>query len=87
MSTAMHLTPAQLQRINAMQLVDNASYSQYAFNRRRSPAITPERWAKIWPNQAALEARYQFERMMQERAGVFAAFRNGEASTLERPGE
>lgn len=43
-------------------IVDELTYSNYAFNRRRSPQITPERWARVFGAQsAALEARFQAE--------------------------
>ena len=43
------------------EAVDSASYASYAYNRRWSPEITPERWARVFPNAAALETRYQKE--------------------------
>lgn len=47
------------------QVVDYLTYRNYFFNRVRSPEISPERWARIYPNAAELEARYQQE-MLEE---------------------
>lgn len=44
--------------VNPAQLVDELTYTNYAHNRRLSPHITPERWAKIYPNAEAMEARF-----------------------------
>lgn len=43
-------------------IVDELTYINYAFNRERSPHITPARWAKVYPRAAELEARYQAEK-------------------------
>ena len=43
------------------QLVDALTYANYKFNRMRSPEITPEQWAKIYPQAEQLEERYQRE--------------------------
>ena len=47
--------------MTAGQLVDALTYASYKFNRMRSPEITPERWAKIYPQAEHLEAHYQAE--------------------------
>lgn len=53
------------------EIVSDLTYSCYAFNRRNSPSITPERWARIFgPNAAALEARFQKELAAQEAASA-----------------
>lgn len=45
-----------------LELVDELTYRNYAHNRRISPGVTPERWAKAYgPTAAAMEARYQRE--------------------------
>ena len=41
------------------QVVDYLTYANYAHNRRLSPEISPERWAKIYPDAAKLEAKFQ----------------------------
>lgn len=40
-------------------LIDDAIYRNYAFNRTRSPSITPKQWALIFGDTTQLEARYQ----------------------------
>ena len=42
-------------------LIDELIYSNYAYNRQRSPAITPEGWSTVFPTWQTLEARYQQE--------------------------
>ena len=37
-------------------------YIGYATNRDQRPDISPERWAAIYPNAEALEAKYQAEK-------------------------
>lgn len=45
-----------------LELVDELTYRNYAHNRRISPGVTPERWAKAYgPTSVAMEARYQAE--------------------------
>ena len=46
---------------DARALIAEAQYQSYAYNRCRSPLRAPERWAGIWENWEALEARYQKE--------------------------
>ena len=46
---------------NPNGFVDELVYLSYAHNRRESPHITPERWAKIFPDAGIIEARFQFE--------------------------
>ena len=40
-------------------VVDYLTYCSYAHNRRIAPHISPERWAKIYPDAAKLEAKFQ----------------------------
>jgi hypothetical protein len=44
-------------------LMADLTYSNYKFNRERSPHIPPERWAQVFGSSAwvMLEARYQRE--------------------------
>ena len=44
------------------EVIDHLTYCNYRHNRRLRPDIEPERWALIYPNAAAMEARYQAER-------------------------
>lgn len=39
-------------------IVDELTYRSYAHNRRMFPHVAPERWAVIFSNAEALEARY-----------------------------
>lgn len=47
--------------MNAAVLVDELTYRCYAHNRGLDPSVTPEAWAKVFPNAAAMEERYQRE--------------------------
>ena len=42
-------------------LIAELTYRNYAHNRRRSPRITPEDWARIYPDAEAMERRFQEE--------------------------
>jgi len=42
----------------AKQIINEAIYLNYVFNRKNSPPITPEQWGKIYPNVEELERRY-----------------------------
>ena len=46
---------------SAAEIVGDLTYINYAFNRQRSPQISPERWALIYPRAAELEEHYQEE--------------------------
>jgi hypothetical protein len=48
--------------MTARDLVDDLTFAAYAHNRDIAPHVTPERWAKVFPNAAAMEERYQHER-------------------------
>lgn len=48
-------------KMSDKQLVDRLTYSSYKFNRLRSPQISPQRWAAIFPQGPALEAMFQME--------------------------
>lgn len=41
------------------QIVDEAIYRCYAFNRLHDPEIPAERWAKVFNKAAELEAKFQ----------------------------
>jgi hypothetical protein len=44
-------------------IVSDLTFLNYAYNRDRSPEITPERWAKVYgPNTETMEMRYQREK-------------------------
>lgn len=45
----------------AKDIADELTYRSYASNRRRSPWIAPERWARVYENAAEMERRYQQE--------------------------
>lgn len=45
-------------------LIDRLTFINYACNRDAAPEITPERWARIYPNVEALEAKYQAEKVI-----------------------
>ena len=45
--------------MSALDVIDYLTYANYAHNRRISPDISPERWARIYPNADKLEAKYQ----------------------------
>ena len=46
-------------------LVCELTYINYAHNRRLSPHIAPDRWARIYPNAEAMEKRFQAESMKE----------------------
>lgn len=46
---------------NTKRLVDDLTYASYAWNRRRSPMIAPERWVGVFPNWQEMEERFQKE--------------------------
>ena len=44
------------------QIVDELTYRSYAYNRERSPEVSPERWEKVFGPQAKqMEMRLQAE--------------------------
>lgn len=45
------------------EMLDDLTYRSYSYNRSLSPNIKPWQWARIFPDAAALEARYQQELM------------------------
>lgn len=54
-------------------LFDLLTYRSYAHNRLESPEVSPERWARIFPNAAAMEKRFvrEFEAaLMQSTTGI-----------------
>ena len=51
----------QAERNLAEKLFSELTYASYAHQRRISPEVSPERWAKIFPRAQAMEARYQEE--------------------------
>ena len=40
------------------QLVEEATYANYRFNRRNNPSVTVEAWGKMFQDVEALEQRY-----------------------------
>ena len=49
--------------MKAVEIVDELTYRSYAENRRRSPDISPERWAKVFGVGAVqMEERFHSER-------------------------
>lgn len=47
--------------ISTKKVIDELTYASYAFNRKHSPAITPEKWGTIFDNVLLLEERFQKE--------------------------
>ncbi len=48
------------------ELIDELTYRNYAHNRRISPNVSPERWAKSYgPTVAALEERFLREHVTE----------------------
>src|SRR5438477_4022727 len=45
----------------AVTLIDELTYRCYRFNRKTSPVITPQQWASIFTDTAAMEQRFQRE--------------------------
>jgi Zn/Cd-binding protein ZinT len=43
------------------ELINNLIYRSYAYNRNRTPEITPEQWQGVYPNTHELERQYQEE--------------------------
>ena len=54
-------------KMTPSQIVSELTYSCYAFNRRNSPHITPEEWARIFGPSAtaAMEERFRKEREVE----------------------
>ena len=51
-----------MQQISVEELLSELAYANYAYNRRRSPRVTPEQWAKVYGEKAGeMEERYQRE--------------------------
>lgn len=50
------------------ELISELTYSCYRYNRDRSPEITPEGWARVFPTGPELERRYQEDTCAQEAA-------------------
>ena len=48
-------------RTTYRQLVSEATYTCYRYNRNRSPDVTPEQWGRIFPNVELLEQQYREE--------------------------
>jgi hypothetical protein len=47
---------------NPGDIVQDAIYVSYKFNRDRSPDITPEGWQSVFGDTRLMEVRYQRER-------------------------
>jgi len=60
--------PTNRGMMDSESLLGELLYINYAFNRDRAPHITPEQWAKCYPEAAALEARYQAEKALAKAA-------------------
>lgn len=56
---------------NPKELLAQLMYSSYRFNRLHAPKITPEQWAKVFPNAAALENAFQTERAIESLSGYY----------------
>lgn len=55
-------TPQGRYAMTASQLVDELTYRNYAWNRKRSPAVTPDQWATVYGSSTAeMERRFQRE--------------------------
>jgi len=47
------------------ELIDELTYTNYKYNRDRSPEITPEQWKVVYGGRITkMEARYQHEKLM-----------------------
>lgn len=65
-------------------LFDLLTYRSYAHNRLESPEVSPERWARIFPNAAAMEKRFvrEFEAaLMQSTTGILDVADQGRSTT------
>lgn len=43
------------------ELIDELTYRSYAYNRLRSPDISPERWSKIYGDTKLMEIKFHNE--------------------------
>lgn len=49
-------------KLDPQRLVSDLTYINYAYNRRRSPDVSPERWEKVYgPQTWVMEERFQRE--------------------------
>lgn len=55
-----------MNRDEAQQIVDELTYVNYACNRDAAPEVPAERWVRMFPNGAVLEARYQAEKAINK---------------------
>lgn len=46
---------------NILDIVANATYMCYAYNRKRAPDITPQQWRTIFKDTLEYEKKYQEE--------------------------
>jgi hypothetical protein len=44
------------------ELIDELTYRNYSYNRKRSPEIPAEKWRKVFSNADKMEKRFQAER-------------------------
>lgn len=51
----------KLESVKPEELVDHLIYMSYRHNRKLSPEITPEMWARIFGPTEAMEAQFQQE--------------------------
>ncbi len=61
METTVVTIGANTSNADLHSLIDDAAYRCYAYNRTRTPNVSPERWAKFVPNVEALEQKFQEE--------------------------
>lgn len=57
--------------MTAAEVTQEAMYQSYAFNRRRTPGITPDQWRLVFGDHAEVfEVRYQQEQQPADTKGT-----------------
>lgn len=56
-----NVNAATITREETDSLIDELTYRNYYWNRKRRPDISADRWAAIYANAEAMEKRYQQE--------------------------
>lgn len=51
----------RLESVKPEEIVDHLIYMSYRHNRKLTPEITPDQWALLFGQTAAMEARFQQE--------------------------
>ncbi len=51
----------RVDRETASEIIGEATYINYRYNRARTPNVTPEEWAVVFGNTNDMEQRYQLE--------------------------